>query len=426
MTQTRHFRNNFCMIERKAYNTHTFMSKQETDSRPQQLDGANEVFVSEDESLDAQDQDFVNPVRRYLTEISEIPLLTREEEVYLGSVIQRGRVAEAMRALAGGSVSVPVTGVVSENVARRFLIEKGFAGFVGLVYDEKSEENRKSYDSTHRTISDFTFFAASDWDARGKRERIIRDDREFAEWEKDGKEAQKKLTESNLRLVVSVAKKYVGRGMSLLDLIQEGNIGLIRAVNKVDYTLGYKFSTYATWWITHDVIIAIANSGMVRIPVHSGERLNQLRKAQEVLESGFGRAPTDREIAEALGISINEVVILKKIANQRIVASLNMPVGDHDSGRELGDTIPDDAYKQPDEVVIENDSGNSIRGMLLILTEREQNVLRFRFGLENGRKRTLEETGKEFGITREWVRQIETKALRKLRQRFKGQNDYDY
>ncbi|MDY2700616.1 MAG: RNA polymerase sigma factor RpoD [Suilimivivens sp.] len=334
-----------------------------------------EIILSEEDEVDVENIDLSvpdgisieDPVRMYLKEIGKVPLLTAEEEIDLAQKMEAGAVAK-------------------EKIA---VLEKR----IGTV-DEQEETEIKT---------------------------------EIEELKKDleaGDEAKKRLAEANLRLVVSIAKRYVGRGMLFLDLIQEGNLGLIKAVEKFDYRKGYKFSTYATWWIRQAITRAIADQARtIRIPVHMVETINKLIRVSRQLLQELGREPTPEEIAEEMSLPVERVREILKISQEPV--SLETPIGEEEDSH-LGDFIQDDNVPVPADAAAFTLLKEQLVEVLGTLTEREQKVLRLRFGLDDGRARTLEEVGKEFNVTRERIRQIEAKALRKLRHPSRSRKLKDY
>ena len=302
-----------------------------------------------------------DPVRMYLKEIGKVPLLSADEEINIAMRMEKGDEAKQM-------------------------LESGINADGKPLTDEEKKQCQAAID--------------------------------------DGTQAKRLLAEANLRLVVSIAKRYVGRGMLFLDLIQEGNLGLIKAVEKFDYRKGYKFSTYATWWIRQAITRAIADQARtIRIPVHMVETINKLIRVSRQLLQEYGREPTPEEIAKAMGISEAKVREIIKIAQEPV--SLETPIGEEEDSH-LGDFIPDDDAPAPAEAASHALMREQLWDVLNTLTPREEKVLRLRFGLDDGNQRTLEEVGREFKVTRERIRQIEAKALRKLRHPSRSKKLKDY
>ena len=303
-------------------------------------------------------------------------------------------------------------GISVNDTVRLYLRE---IGLVPLLKGEQEVELAKAMEKSDKARQDLIEQALelSD-DQRRELNRLI----------ERGEQAREHLTTANLRLVVSVAKKYIGRGLSLLDLIQEGNVGLIRAVEKFDYKKGYKFSTYATWWIRQAITRAIADQARtIRIPVHMVETINRMMRTSRRLTQEHGREPSDEELAQALELSVEKVRSLRKTSLEPV--SLETPVGQEDDSQ-LGDFLPDEKLEAPSDAASHQMLREQVAEVLDQLTERERRVLKLRFGLEDGTQRTLEEVGKEFGVTRERIRQIEVKALRKLRHPRFGKKLRDY
>ena len=335
----------------------------------------DEVTLTEEDEVDVENIDLSvpdgisieDPVRMYLKEIGKVPLLSAEEEITLAQTMEAG--AEA-----------------AEKIAA---IEEQLETAEG---EEREELEKQKKELNYIVL--------------------------------DGEDAKKKLAEANLRLVVSIAKRYVGRGMLFLDLIQEGNLGLIKAVEKFDYRKGYKFSTYATWWIRQAITRAIADQARtIRIPVHMVETINKLIRVSRQLLQELGREPLPEEIAQVMNMPVDRVREILKISQEPV--SLETPIGEEEDSH-LGDFIQDDNVPVPADAAAFTLLKEQLVEVLGTLTEREQKVLRLRFGLDDGRARTLEEVGKVFNVTRERIRQIEAKALRKLRHPSRSRKLKDY
>lgn len=331
------------------------------------LDDEDEVEVEKIDLSVPEGVSVEDPVRMYLKEIGKVPLLSADEEIELAQNMEDGAVAtEKINVLKGR-------------------------------LDGASEEEKAEIKEEIKTLQ-------KDVDK--------------------GADAKKRLAEANLRLVVSIAKRYVGRGMLFLDLIQEGNLGLIKAVEKFDYKKGYKFSTYATWWIRQAITRAIADQARtIRIPVHMVETINKLIRVSRQLLQELGREPSPEEIAKEMSMPVERVREILKISQEPV--SLETPIGEEEDSH-LGDFIKDDNVPVPADAAAFTLLKEQLEEVLGTLTEREQKVLTLRFGLEDGRARTLEEVGKEFNVTRERIRQIEAKALRKLRHPSRSRKLKDY
>ena len=373
-----------------------------------------------------------DPVRLYLKEIGKVPLLTNEKEHELAERMSQGDVA-AEEAVLGMLLLLPEyrRAVVDKSLPllpEDFLPYPNRDLFEALIEAERigtevSEDGMP--DVTHLTASGegrilteedvVTLRAMREARREADNSHAVMDDyvTTLKQIAKVREKAKGELVEANLRLVVSIAKRYVGRGMFFLDLIQEGNLGLMKAVDKFDYTKGYKFSTYATWWIRQAITRAIADQARtIRIPVHMVETINKVIRVSRQLLQELGHDPTPEEIAEAINMPADKVREILKVAQEPV--SLETPIGEEEDSH-LGDFIPDEGASEPSEAASFTLLKEQLVEVLSTLTPREEKVLKLRFGIEDGRTRTLEEVGKEFNVTRERIRQIEAKALRKLR-----------
>jgi RNA polymerase primary sigma factor len=342
-----------------------------------------------------------DPVRMYLKEIGKVPLLTAAQEVDLARRIEAGEFSTELLNLTGQDGKVDqkkIRGVVERVVAIRNHQVERFGKVEGIGRDR----------------------IAKSWKAKTRQDL----DEFLLRVERDGQLAKKKLIEANLRLVVSIAKRYVGRGMLFLDLIQEGNLGLIRAVEKFDYSKGYKFSTYATWWIRQAITRAIADQARtIRIPVHMVETINKLVRVQRQLLQDLGREPSPEEIGRQMGVPADKVREILKVSQEPV--SLETPIGEEEDSH-LGDFIEDSDAVVPVDAASFILLQEQLESVLHTLSEREKKVIQLRFGLLDGHPRTLEEVGREFGVTRERIRQIESKTLSKLRHPSRSQKLRDY
>jgi RNA polymerase primary sigma factor len=354
----------------------------------------------EDELLKAPTND---PVRMYLKEIGKVPLLTAPQEVDLAMRIEGGEFSTALMQ------SIDGNGKVDQKHFRRVV-----DSVVRIREHQLDPEKRLRHEGIGREKV-----------ARSYRPRTRQQTVDFLKRvERDGQLAKKKLIEANLRLVVSIAKRYVGRGMLFLDLIQEGNLGLIRAVEKFDYSKGYKFSTYATWWIRQAITRAIADQARtIRIPVHMVETINKLVRVQRQLLQDLGREPLPEEIGVQMGVAADKVREILKVSQEPV--SLETPIGEEEDSH-LGDFIEDSEAVVPIDAASFILLQEQLESVLHTLSEREKKVIQLRFGLLDGHPRTLEEVGREFGVTRERIRQIESKTLSKLRHPSRSQKLRDY
>src|SRR5881394_2848441 len=461
--------NNVEILEAERSPTWAQVKEEEEETEElQREDSIASVLASDLISVD-------DPVRMYLKEIGKVPLLTAEEEVNLAKSIELGEQALVSPALSvvhlyelGVEVKKRMAlGRPKEYVdeATRFTVKalrfplEAEANSKEISYEAKVliEETVGLIDAARRDPERLTFrilpqYAKIHGPAEGAerlgelvmlgaelRDILVKHLDKLAQLDSDeqralrrladeliqkGDDARHNLTEANLRLVVSIAKKYIGRGMSFLDLIQEGNIGLIRAVEKFDYRKGYKFSTYATWWIRQAITRAIADQARtIRIPVHMVETINKLIRVSRGLLQELGREPTAEEIAERMLITADKVREIVKVSQEPV--SLETPIGEEEDSH-LGDFIPDNQALAPSDAASHKLLKEQVESVLEGLTGRERRVLQLRFGLEDGRTRTLEEVGREFNVTRERIRQIEAKALRKLRHPSRSRKLKDY
>jgi RNA polymerase primary sigma factor len=363
----------------------------------EETDAATQVRIEVD-LLKAPTND---PVRMYLKEIGKVPLLNAAQEVDLARRIEAGELSTALQS------QIREDGKADPR-AQKVCVEK--------VWEIRD----------HQT----TAFGKVEGIGREKIAKSYKPktDDELHDWlrrvERDGQLAKRKLIEANLRLVVSIAKRYVGRGMLFLDLIQEGNLGLIRAVEKFDYDKGFKFSTYATWWIRQAITRAIADQARtIRIPVHMVETINKLVRVQRQLLQDLGREPTPDEIGKVMGIGADKVREIQKVSQEPV--SLETPIGEEEDSH-LGDFIEDSDAVVPVDAASFILLQEQLESVLHTLSEREKKVIQLRFGLVDGHPRTLEEVGREFGVTRERIRQIESKTLSKLRHPSRSQKLRDY
>ena len=342
-----------------------------------------------------------DPVRMYLKEIGKVPLLNAAQEVDLARRIQAGELSTAMQERLGEETKLDPK-ELKYFVQKVWEIRDHQLSAFGKVEGIGRDKIAKSY--RPKTDPELEAFC----------HRV----------ERDGQLAKKKLIEANLRLVVSIAKRYVGRGMLFLDLIQEGNLGLIRAVEKFDYDKGFKFSTYATWWIRQAITRAIADQARtIRIPVHMVETINKLVRVQRQLLQDLGREPLPEEIGKVMGIGPEKVREIQKVSQEPV--SLHTPIGEEEDSQ-LGDFIEDADAVVPVDAASFILLQEQLESVLHTLSEREKKVIQLRFGLVDGHPRTLEEVGREFGVTRERIRQIESKTLSKLRHPSRSQKLRDY
>jgi len=381
------------------------------EAEPEDLEPEPEVtgirLPRDDEFLKAPTND---PVRMYLKEIGKVPLLTAPQEVDLAMRIEAGEFSTALLESVDGEVAANGGGAKTD--------QKQFKTVVECVVRIREHQLDPEKRLRHEGIARERVARSYKPKTRGEMVEFLR------RVERDGQLAKKRLIEANLRLVVSIAKRYVGRGMLFLDLIQEGNLGLIRAVEKFDYSKGYKFSTYATWWIRQAITRAIADQARtIRIPVHMVETINKLARIQRQLLQDLGREPLPEEIGRQMGVPAEKVREILKVSQEPV--SLETPIGEEEDSH-LGDFIEDSDAVVPIDAASFILLQEQLESVLHTLSEREKKVIQLRFGLLDGHARTLEEVGREFGVTRERIRQIESKTLSKLRHPSRSQKLRDY
>ncbi len=431
--------------------------------------GDVELFSTQLAELDLSGVSLDDPVRMYLREIGRVKLLTAEQEVSLAQAMERGEYLERVRQEIHETGTYPDAVEIARSIYWSFrqgwpvAYELYLAAFPArqpankaqvllailplretmdqaideitarfeISRDELEEQirlRRIEFDLLPAEIRDL-INGIDQWPPDGViddqfQRNALQCEHRWEEMRRRGDFARMRLTEANLRLVVSVAKKYVGRGMSMLDLVQEGNLGLIRAVEKFQHHKGFKFSTYATWWIRQAITRAIADQARtIRIPVHMVETINRLIRTSRRLQQERGREPTSEEIAAEMGMAPDKIREIMKISQEPV--SLEMPIGEEEDSN-LGDFIEDHKALAPSDAASHKMLKEQVEDVLGSLSERERRVLELRFGLDDGRSRTLEEVGREFGVTRERIRQIEAKALRKLRHPSRSKKLRDY
>ena len=382
------------------------------------LGGDDEEEAAEENPADlkaAMDELLDDPVKNYLKQIGQIPLLSAEQEVDLSKRIHAG--AEAAHILQADRQKYGATEYIKKNSARfSFEEDENSRSYTEDIDEEGSE--KPSEDAEEKAAEEEAMEAVENGPLTEERRQ------ELLKIRRDGLNARRSLSEANLRLVVSIAKKHVGHNLAFLDLIQEGNIGLIKAAEKFDCDRGFRFSTYATWWIRQAITRAIADQARtIRIPVHMVETINRTIRTSRQLTQSLGREPSAAEIAEVMKMPVQRVEEILKIAMDPI--SLETPVGEEDDTH-LGDFIKDNKSEVPADAAAYTLLQEQLDEVMQTLTDREKKVLALRFGLEDGRSRTLEEVGKEFHVTRERIRQIEAKALRKLRHPSRSRKLKDY